>query len=332
MPRLSKLPGVVHDMKSSISRNLLLSIFLAAGVLSLAACNHGDSAEKKSGQTLVKVNGDELTVVQLNEELRQATVKEASAEKQRKQLLEALVDRQLLVSEAVKNKLDRDVNVVQAIERAKAQILAQAFLQSKLVGAAKPSDAEIDAYYKEHQDLFAQRKLFEMRQFVVASKDSSKELNAAMDEAKSLDEIGTWLDNRKIEYAKSQIMRSSTELPAQILAKMQGTEKTQLFILHGDNTTLLMSVTYVKDMPVTRELAGPEIARFLSNKKTQEVADAEIKRLRSVAKIEYSNPADVPGDVGKPAAAAASTPAAPVAPVAPNAVQPKPDADLGSIK
>ncbi len=84
---------------------------------------------------------------------------------------EALVDRQLLVNEAVHEKLDRDPNVVRAIERAKAQILAQAYLQSKLSSAAKPVQGrDRTPIMRAHPELFAQRRMFEMRQFVVASK------------------------------------------------------------------------------------------------------------------------------------------------------------------
>ncbi len=60
---------------------------LACGLLALAACGHGDG-DKKAGQTLVRINGEEVTVYQLNEELRQTNAKAAvSPEAQRKQML-----------------------------------------------------------------------------------------------------------------------------------------------------------------------------------------------------------------------------------------------------
>ncbi|HEX7645611.1 MAG TPA: EpsD family peptidyl-prolyl cis-trans isomerase [Noviherbaspirillum sp.] len=281
----------------------VLALSLAA--LGLAACSRSDS-ESKPGQALVRVNGDEVTVYQLNEELRQAGNADADPATQRKQLVAALVDRQLLVDEARKQKLDRDPNVVEAIERAKSQILAQAYLKTKVADLPKPDKAEIDAYYSAHPEFFAQRKLFEMHQFAVASKDFSNELKGVMDNAKSLDEVAAWLDAHKIDYAKSQAMRTSQELPPQILSKMQGPEKTEMFLLHNDSKTLLMSVTAVKDMPVGAEAAAPEIAQFLANKHGQEAADAELKRLHSTAKIEYLNP-DIAGAVEDKSVAARDT-------------------------
>ena len=279
---------------------------LSFSMLALAACSHGDG-EKKPGQALVRVNGEEVTVYQLNEEMRQVNTPAANPDAQRKQLVGALVDRQLLVEEALKQKLDRDPNVMEAIERARAQILAQAYLKTKVADLPKPDKGEVDAYYAAHPEFFAQRKLFDMRQFVVASKDFNNELKGVMDNAKSLDEVAAWLDAHKIEYAKSQAMRTSPELPPQILSKMQGPDKTELFLLHNDDKDILMSVTAIKDMPIAADEAAPQIAQFLANKHGQEAADAELKRLHSVAKIEYLNP-DAGGAVeDKPATASASS-------------------------
>ena len=285
------------------------ALVLSAAVLGLAGCSHSDG-DKKPGQALVRVNGEEVTVYQLNEELRQVNNADANPDKERKQMVEALVDRQLLVEEAQKQKLDRDPNVMETIERAKAQILAQAYLKTKVTDVQKPDQAEVDAYYAAHPEFFAQRKLFDVRQFAIAGKDYSDELKGVMDNAKSLDEVATWLDTHKIDYTKSQAMRTSPELPPQILAKMQGPDKSALFLVHNDSKALLISVAAVKDMPVGEETARAEIAQFLANKRGQDAADAELKRLHSIAKIEYLNP-DVAGAVeDTPAAAGKATPAA----------------------
>jgi len=264
-------------------------VLLAAGLASLAAC---DDKDKKPGQALVRVNGDEITVHQLNDELSHVSAPDKSgkpAADERKLVLEALVDRQLLVGEAMHDKLDRDPSILLAIERAKSQILAQAYLQSRMATVTKPFNADIDAYFQAHPEFFAQRKTYDMRQLVIAASDFSKDLSAMMDKAKSLDEVAAWLDAHKIDYTKSQSTRTSSELPQQILSKMQGADPTQLFIVREANKSLLMSLTFLKDSPIGLDAASPEIAQYLTNKKTQEAAEAELKRLRAIAKLEYLN-------------------------------------------
>jgi len=110
-----------------------LVLLVAVG---LSACG---GKEKRVGQALASVNGEEITVLQLNDELQHANVPAVQQETASKQLLESLIDRQLLQNEAVKDKIDRDPKVVQAIERAKALIIAQAYMQKRIGAIAKPT-------------------------------------------------------------------------------------------------------------------------------------------------------------------------------------------------
>jgi peptidyl-prolyl cis-trans isomerase C len=262
-------------------------VWLTFGCLSVAGC-HGN--DQKPGQSLVRVNGDEITIHQLNDELGQVAASDKSGkilDGQRKQLLEALIDRQLLVGAALHDKLDRDPNIMQSIDRAKSQILAQAYLQSRIDGLSKPSQADVEAYYRDHPEFFVQRKLFELKQVAIANKDNNADLKAAIESAKTLDEVNAWLDAHKIENTKSQSIRSSADIPPQILSKMQGHNEPQVFALNEEGKTVFVSVAYLKDSPATLQMAEPDIMRFLTNQKNQETGETELKRLRSVAKLEY---------------------------------------------
>jgi EpsD family peptidyl-prolyl cis-trans isomerase len=292
-------------MKKHLSR--LRAVAIAASTISLVCLSACHGSDPKSGQTLVRVNGDEITVHQLNDELSHTPIADKSAtaqDAQRKQLLDALVDRQLLVGAAVHEKLDRDPNVMQAIDRAKAQILAQAYLQSRVDGLDKPSKTDVEAYFRDHPEFFAQRKLYEVKQVIIDAKDVTPDLNTAIDNAKTMDDVIAWLDTHKIENTKSESIRPSADLPPQILSKMQGHTEPQFFVLNEGGKSLLVSTAYLKDNPVTLQMAEPEIMRFLVNKKSQEAGEAELKRLRTVAKLEYTNQADdktkETADSGKP--------------------------------
>lgn len=276
-----------------LARARVLGMLALIGAMSVSACS---GKEKKLGQALVRVDSDDITVHQLNAELvhANASLEEHAGQKDamRKQILEALIDRQVLLSEALRNKMDRDPNVIQAIERFKAQILAQAYLQKKITNLDKPGKAEIDDYYRHHPEFFARRRVFEMKQLIVAAKDFNAPLNTAMDAAKSLDDVAAWLDLRKIEYARSQSSPSTADLPPEILGKLERLEKGQLFVLKDGLRNMLCSLVYMKDSPVTEEAAAPQIERYLLNKKSQEVATAEIARLRASAKLEYLGKSD----------------------------------------
>jgi len=267
-------------------RRVLCGVLMVVAVAGLAACG---SKDKKAGQSLVKVNGEEITVLQLNDELRRAGVQAGQQEAASKQLIESLIDREVILDEAMRNKIDRSPEVMQAIERAKAQIIAQAYLQSVTSKVAKPSKAEIDDYFQKHPEFFTKRMEFDLQQLVIANKNFSDELKLFIDSAKSLDEVAEWMDRHGVPYARGQVIRSTADLPQPAVAKLLELPKGQLFIVGEGNNRMLNIITVIKDSPVTATNAAPQIEQFLTNKKMKEAVEVEIAHLRSLAKIEYLN-------------------------------------------
>jgi EpsD family peptidyl-prolyl cis-trans isomerase len=266
----------------------------------LAACS--SKAEQKPGQALASVNGEEITVMQLNDEMARSNAPAAQQEAARKQALEALIDRQLLIGEAAREKVDRDPRVVQAIERARSVILAQAYMQKRIGTPAKPTPAEVEAYYSQNPQFFSQRKHFDMREIILPSSEVTDELKAVMDKTRSLDEVAAWLDARKVKYQKAQLSRSGSELPPELSAKLLALAKGQLFIVREGERSMLVTIADIRPTPVELETARPQIEQYLVAKKGKEAAEQEVKRLRASAKIAYINQPSPVADAGAPAA------------------------------
>lgn len=290
--------------------HLLRAAIAVALACTLAACGGDKSA--KSGQALASVNGEEITAMQLNEELQRSGVSAEQAQQPAvsKQLLESLVDRQLLVNEAVKEKMDRDPQVVRAIERAKSLLIAQAYIQKKVGTVAKPTAAEVAAYYNAHPGFFSQRKVFDMRQLIINGSDIDDTLKGIIDNAKSLEEVAAYMDAHKVKFSRNQISRSSSDLPPELSARLLAMKPGQLFLVKEGARSVLATVVDIKDAPVTLEVATAQIEQYLFGNKNKEAASDEVKRLRAAAKIEYLNKA------AEQPAAAAATPAQAPAPVA----------------
>ena len=261
---------------------LLGTLFFLAIVLT--GC---DNKEKKPGQALVRVNNEEITILQINDELQRAGVQAGQLEAASKQLLESLIDRQLILAEAERNKLDRTPEVMQAIERARVQIIAQAFLQGITTKTPRPSRVEIDNYYQEHPEYFAKRKEFDLTQLVISNKSFSDALKSFLDSAKSLDEIAAWMDKYGVQYTRTQATRTGADLPAEAVSKLVEMPLGKLFMVGEGDNKVINVLTAVKDSPVTASNAAPQIEQYLFNKKIKEAAAVEIAHLRSLAKIEY---------------------------------------------
>ena len=271
---------------SASSRRAICGALVLVAAAGLSSCG---SKEKKAGQALVKVNGEEITMLQLNDELRRAGVQAGQQEEATRQLVETLIDRQLILEEAARNKIDRTPEVMQTIERAKAQIVTQAYLQSVAAKVAKPTKAEIDDYYQKHPEFFANRKEFELKQLVISSKDYSEALVLFLDAAKSLDDVAAWMDRSGVQYRRTQVTRSTSDLPQQAVTQLLALPKGQLFIVGEGENRVLNILVATRENPIAAANAAPQIEQFLINKMTKESAEEEVKHLRSLAKIEYLN-------------------------------------------
>ncbi|WP_229217504.1 SurA N-terminal domain-containing protein [Massilia forsythiae] len=112
-------PAAMNTSSAFLASRSALCGALVLALATLGACGN-KAAEKKPGQALASVNGEEVTVLQLNEEMQRAGVAPAQQDAASKQLLQVLIDRQLLQEAAARESLDRDPKVMQAIDRARA--------------------------------------------------------------------------------------------------------------------------------------------------------------------------------------------------------------------
>lgn len=303
MPNNAILPGMNRSISSAAV--LCAALIVAAG---LSACG-GKAKEAKPGQALASVNGAEITVLQLNEELQRAGVGPGQQEAASKQLLQALIDRQLLQNEAAREKIERDPRVMQAIERAKSLIVAQEYLRKRIGNPPKPTAAEVEDYFNKNPQFFSQRKQFNMNELVIASADLTPALKAAADAAKSLEDVAAWMDAHKLRFARSQVARSTADLSTEMSAQLLRMPKGQLFIVKEGERSLLISIAEIREAPVPLAVAAPQIEQFLVSKRNKDSATAELARLRAGAKIEYLNKSmamDARAAAGAAAAPAAS--------------------------
>ncbi|MES2205211.1 MAG: EpsD family peptidyl-prolyl cis-trans isomerase [Pseudomonadota bacterium] len=259
------------------------AILIMAVAMYVTGC---DKKPTKNGQAIAKVNGQEITVHQLNQEL--ARLPGANE----KQVLELLINRQLVINAAIENKLDRDAAVMQSMERAKSEVLTQAYLQNKLSTLAKPSTVEIEDFYTKHPEFFGQRKLFETKEIVLAKKDMTDALKKDIELSNNVDDIKAQLDKKGIKYVARQLSRTTMDIPLEMASKWQVLQRGDKIFLADGNYATVVLINEIKDSPVTKEAAIPQIEQYLRNTKAKNGEQAELAKLRKEAKIEYLNSAD----------------------------------------
>jgi EpsD family peptidyl-prolyl cis-trans isomerase len=274
-----------------MSRNGLFGrVFLLSLFLALGAC--GKKSETKGpGQVAAKVNGDEVSIHQVNYVLqRLGTVPETKVNETSKQVLEKLIDEQLLVQKAVEQKLDRDPRVVQAIEATKRQILSQAYMEQVMAAAPKRNAAEIQDFYAKRPELFGERRLYRLYQATfAATPELLPRLEEQVKKAKTIKEVTTWLTQEKIAFNVATSTKAAEQLPADLLPHLHKMKDGSLEIVANSDKTsyLVLQLAGSQTTPVDAKAAEPFIDQYLQNQKRAELASAEVKHLRSQAKIEY---------------------------------------------
>lgn len=278
----------------------------------LAACGKGDD-RKPATQVAAKVNGDEISVHQINTALTQAGVYAGDPKSAGRQVLERLIDQQLLVQKAVEAKLDRDPAVVTAIENARRQILSQAYIERTLAEATMPGSDEIKKYYADHPEIFGKRRLYRFQEVMAATdKDEvQRALQTRLQKNHDMREVTSWLRENGIKYSMNFSMKASEQLPRNLLPKLEGMKPGDVMFFPSGNRTLLVQLTSWQDLPMSEAEAAPYIAQALLVHKRGEQANEEMKRLRTAAKIEYV------GDYAKESTAESAPPTAAGKPAAP---------------
>ena len=270
--------------------NMRLHRILPALLLSVAALVAGCDRKDEATQVVARVNSDEITVHQINHFLaRRQNLTPEVADQAKHEILEKLVDQNLAKQKAIESKLDRSPGVMQTIEAAKSEILARAYLEHLASALPMPDAWETRQYYSEHPELFANRRLFELEEFVFAAKDDvAAGLHEPLSRARSMQEVGAWLRSRGIDFVASYGVRAAEQIPLDILPEIQAMKagEMRLFKAAGGRHRVVRVVAS-KAAPINEATATPRIQQFLLNRRSSELIGSEMKKIREQAKIEF---------------------------------------------
>ena len=297
----------MQDLKKLYLPLLIVALMVGCG-------NKKDGAaagEKGPSQVAARVNGTELTVHQINYALQRIpNLDKDQSRAASLQVVRNMVDQELLVQKAVEDKLDRDPTVVQSLDAARRQILAEAYMSRKLGTPAEPSDAEVLDYFNKHPELFSNRKVYRLQEISIkAPKDKHDAIRAQMGASKTLNDFGAWLKAENLPAKAAQGVKPAEQLPLEILPRLAQMSDGQAMVVNSPDGLLVIVVAGSQAQPVTLEQAKPAIVRVLQTQGRQKAAKAELDALKVAAKIEYAGEF---ADAGKKVAAAAA-PAEPAA-------------------
>lgn len=294
-------------------KKLYLPLLIVALIAGCGDKKDGTAEEGKPTQVAAKVNGTELTVSQVNYALQRIPNLDKDQSKAASlQVIRNLVDQEVLAQKAQSEKLDRDPVVVQALDAARRQIMAEVYMTRKLGTPAEPTDAEVSDYFNKHPELFTKRKIYRLQELSIkAPKEKQEAIRKQLTDSKTLGDFVAWLKDEKYPVQASQGVKPAEQLPQAILPKLAEMPDGQAMIVNTPEGLLVIVLADSQVQPVTQEQAKPAIARLLQNEARQKAAKAELDKVKAEAKIEYVGEFADAGKEAPPAPVPDATPTAP---------------------
>jgi hypothetical protein len=185
------------------------------------------------------------------------TVQELEAARRRGETLERLIDQRLARQHALEQGLERSPQIAQALESARTEILARASRQLVAEAQPRPTPAEIRSYYAAHPELFAKRRIYSLES----------------------------LDAR---FGINRSTLAAEQLPLELVSRLQAmVEGDVVAIDDGAGGVVAVRIAAARLAPLDEASAAPLIEKFLLARRSAEALDAQMKRLRATARIEY---------------------------------------------
>lgn len=239
-----------------------------------------------------KVNEDVISKDLLDQLTRGALVNSVfPVDRVREEVLNGLVNEHLLAQEATKTGIDKDAQIVKALQKLPAEVLANQLVDSRLDKLPLPNPQRIQKYLAENPDYFADRKVFHFSQIMIA-KSPFDHFQIAKQELKSLnsvEEISKHLKQLGWDTSVATVWAASDEVNPVFLTELKKLTSGGKTILPAGNAMLAVLVKHAAYAEPMHTAEAERMARFRLAQDDQRAAREElIKQLRSQANIQLA--------------------------------------------
>lgn len=179
----------MHFKKTAIFLALALSV-AAAGCKQQATSEA--KKEDKSGVVLAEVNGTPITDKEFykeQENLPPYLKPMTETPDGRKEMLDTMVVRELIMQEAQKEGLDKSPEVASKLEDLKKRVIVEAFLKKKVEQSANIPDAELKSFYDKNLDKFKTGEQIHASHILVKSEAQAKDIEKQLKAGGNFEEL-----------------------------------------------------------------------------------------------------------------------------------------------
>jgi len=150
------------------------------------------SESKKEGQVVAEVNGETITTANFSHEVKNLPeyLKSMTETPQgRKEMLDTMVIRELILQQAAKDGLDKGPEIEEKLQDMKKRLIVEAFLKKKVEADSQVSDAELTKFYEQNKEKFKTGEQLKASHILVKTEKEAKDILSQLKAGASFEEL-----------------------------------------------------------------------------------------------------------------------------------------------
>jgi len=273
---------------------------------------------KPSGQVVATVDGDEITALELRQEMGNFSSRDPKIMKQaQQQALQQIIMRHLLVKKAKAEKLDKTADYTLQVRRGEQALLAQTYQRKIATTVAVPSRQDAEAFVTSNPARFVDRKIYVLDQVIAPPSKITPDRFKALN---TLEDVKSLFGQESVSYQENVVSLDTLSADPRMVDQIGKLPAGEVFVVPQRGALVFNRISEVKSAPFTGDAAIAYAINILRNQKAQETVRTRMELIRKEAesKIVYNaayKPETPPAKSATAPKAAAPTPApAPAAP------------------
>lgn len=253
--------------------------------VSLLSCGQGK--EPPTGQVVARVNGQEITLSELNAELLANNLADKAEDKRaRGNVIERIVARKLLVEAAKDQGLHKNSEFILSRQRSEESELAALAQQHLLRQVKPPTKQEAEQYVKAHPERFTGRKqmIFDQIRFVRPANANDTKFLAS---TKSLDEAAEKLKQNVIRFDRALVVFDTSSVDPKVAAQIDKLAPGEVFTIVNGKMVLVNVITHKRPAAITPDVALQYASRLIQQERAQNAIQSQVSEMRKRATITY---------------------------------------------
>lgn len=250
----------------------------------------GEAKGAPEGQVVARVNGQEITIHEVEAELGRSGIAEADDIAVQEAAVQNVVRRKLFAQAALERKLDREPAVILNLEAAREAVLGEAYMMRELSAVASPSITEIDDYIASNPLMFTDRRSYIVRALNMAASDYSDDFVPLFDETADFTELKKELTARNVKFDEVRAARLSTDFGPDVRNQLARLGINDNLVVRTETSAQIVKIEAETPVPIAFEQARVMARSILLQERLRTTAGSLEEGLRKAAQVEFLGP------------------------------------------